>query len=902
MAEWTQFAILCGQLFVTVAATLAFFRLRRHFGLVPLAVFVGSNQYLQTLLSSTHYLQFGEDFLVSPGSVVLFPAGLVALLLIYHHDGVEKARGLIIGVLLANLSLTVFSWFTQAQIRLGGVANLLGVPPELFEVDARVFLAGSSALAADAVLIVVLYEVVTTRWKSFPVALRMPAALSLVLLFDAVVFSSLAFLGKPEFGQILLTQVLSKLISAGVYGLLLVTYLRWSSSAPGDLGQGVGTGAFAILTYRERFELLRSHQQAQEQAFERERAQSRAALDAAEARYRWLFRTMTDGLLVLDDRDRIVDLNPAFVALCGRSAEDLIGRSPTRFGLFAQQDPWRTEGVPVETGLRRPGGESVEVELRSNPLPAEGGGGTVISVHDITARKAAEAELLASRDTLRQTVEQRTRELVEKNRALQQREARFRLLFEESLGLICTYDLDGRLTSVNPAAADLLGYDRTELLGESVLKFIPEQFRNEGADDLASLRAQSGHSGVVTFVARDGSWRALIFRSRLINDGVNPPFVLGHGQDVTALKKTEAKLRDSEHRYRDLFESSHDLIQAVDAEGRFLLVNGAWRRLLGYDEGDLEGLRALDVVHPDRRDAFQAVLDSLMAGEAAGLVETELLTREGVPMLVEGTLSCAFERGRPSSVRAIFRDITERRAVERLKDDFLSTVSHELRTPVTSIFGSLKLLAAGKAGAVPPAMGRYLDVASRNAQRLVWLIDDILDFQKIRSDLLEVRPVYVKVTDLVEQALEDNRGFATEHGIRLTLGESAPEAAVRVDRDWFLQLLANLISNAVKHSPQGEQVIVATSASARQVEVSVRDHGPGIPAEARETIFRPFSQLQQEKEARKSGTGLGLSIARAVAERFDGTLTFASDLGAGTTFRVTLPVASASFAGDGGEG
>jgi signal transduction histidine kinase len=226
---------------------------------------------------------------------------------------------------------------------------------------------------------------------------------------------------------------------------------------------------------------------------------------------------------------------------------------------------------------------------------------------------------------------------------------------------------------------------------------------------------------------------------------------------------------------------------------------------------------------------------------------------------------------------------------ERLKDEFVSTVSHELRTPLTSIRGSLSLLSGGVAGPLAPPVAELVGIAHKNSERLLRLINDILDLDKVESGKLDLHQEPAELAPLLVQAVEAHRGYADEYGVCMEAVLEAPGARARVDADRLGQVLANLLSNAIKFSPRGERVTVRLSRQGPGLRVGVEDRGPGVPEAFRARIFQKFAQADGSDARRRNGTGLGLSIARALVERQGGTLDFASAPGAGTTFWFDLP-------------
>jgi len=233
--------------------------------------------------------------------------------------------------------------------------------------------------------------------------------------------------------------------------------------------------------------------------------------------------------------------------------------------------------------------------------------------------------------------------------------------------------------------------------------------------------------------------------------------------------------------------------------------------------------------------------------------------------------------------------VSGRARLIRLKDEIIFTVGHELRTPLTSVMASLSLLAGGVAGKLPDAAAHLVAVAHINSQRLIRLIDDILDVEKIESGKVAFDLKRVEVRSLVEQVIEANRGFAEGAHVRVRLDPASADFDVLADPDRLMQAVTKLLSNAIKFSPPGEDVLVAVESRPGTVRISVRDHGPGIPDEFKPRIFRRFAQADGTDDRRTSGAGLGLYIVKQIVDRLDGEASFEDAPGGGAIFHVELP-------------
>ncbi|AMD00405.1 ATP-binding protein [Halomonas chromatireducens] len=242
---------------------------------------------------------------------------------------------------------------------------------------------------------------------------------------------------------------------------------------------------------------------------------------------------------------------------------------------------------------------------------------------------------------------------------------------------------------------------------------------------------------------------------------------------------------------------------------------------------------------------------------------------------------------------AIARDITERLQIEKMKGEFIATVSHELRTPLTAIRGALDMLDNGLAGELPESARPLVSIANKNSRRLVRLINDILDIEKLAAGQLKLHEQRFTLRPLIEQALEDNALYAESFGVALSLVPPAANGEVLLDPDRFAQVMANLLSNASKHSPAGDTVSVSLMHLRRGgkdwLEITVSDRGEGIPLAFQPRVFERFAQADGSDRRRVGGSGLGLAITRSLVHAMGGDIDFTSVPGEGTCFRVRLP-------------
>ncbi len=330
----------------------------------------------------------------------------------------------------------------------------------------------------------------------------------------------------------------------------------------------------------------------------------------------------------------------------------------------------------------------------------------------------------------------------------------------------------------------------------------------------------------------------------------------------------------------------------TDADGRVEWINEGFTRITGYTLDEMRGRKPGDVLQGEATDPA-TVVKMHEALQQCQPFDVDMInySKAGQPYWIN--VNCNLLRdgaGALQGFMAIKSDITERKRMERMKSEFVSTVSHELRTPLTSITGALGLIAGGALGILSAQVQQMVVIAHKNSQRLGFLINDLLDMEKLMAGKLDFDVRGQPLMPLIEGAIRDNQAYADRYGVRLHLAQGAGAVQVEVDTQRLQQVLANLLSNAAKFSPEGGAVAVRASLDGARVRVEVTDQGPGISAEFRERIFEKFSQADASDSRQKGGSGLGLAISRELIRRMNGTIGFESVTGEGATFYFELPV------------
>ncbi|RUM95823.1 response regulator [Pseudaminobacter arsenicus] len=337
-----------------------------------------------------------------------------------------------------------------------------------------------------------------------------------------------------------------------------------------------------------------------------------------------------------------------------------------------------------------------------------------------------------------------------------------------------------------------------------------------------------------------------------------------------------------------------DCLNVKDLEGRFIAANPATAALMRAGSVEnLIGKTDFDFYPRDVAERFREdELAMIRSGETLRIDQPTLLADGRQGWLSSLKAPFRDESNQIVGVITHNRDVTEQKRNAQLKNEFISTVSHELRTPLTSIRGSLGLIAAGVAGDLPPKAANLVKIAHANSERLVHLINDILDMESIESGKMTFEIARMPIRPVLEQAIAGSANYMTERQVRIVLVDDAPRAESAIDPDRLHQVLANLLSNAIKYSPAGETVTLKVQRQAGgMLRISVVDRGSGIPEAFRNRIFGKFEQADASNTREKGGTGLGLSIAKSIVERLGGTISFESKEGTGTSFHMDLPEA-----------
>jgi PAS domain S-box-containing protein len=344
---------------------------------------------------------------------------------------------------------------------------------------------------------------------------------------------------------------------------------------------------------------------------------------------------------------------------------------------------------------------------------------------------------------------------------------------------------------------------------------------------------------------------------------------------------------------RAILENAFDVICSIDSNGKFISVSPACERLLGYQQRELIGKDYIDlVVEADRPQTIAAVLN--VVSTPGGQFENRLIRHDGTAIDVLWSVQWSKPE---QSLFCVIHDITQRKIIERMKQEFVSMVSHDLRTPLTSVQAAITLLLSGAGGELSSNGTEILNMADDNISRLIALINDLLDIEKMESGKLQLNIKPTSLQAVFDSSVNAVQGFARTQ--RIGIEVKPTDLEVDADGDRIVQILVNLVSNAIKFSPKDSTVTIEAvgSDASSNVEVRVIDRGRGVPEEQRKTIFDRFQQVDANDAVEKQGSGLGLAICKAIVEGHGGTIGVNPGDGGGSIFWFKLPAASDTASG-----
>ncbi len=516
------------------------------------------------------------------------------------------------------------------------------------------------------------------------------------------------------------------------------------------------------------------------------------------------------------------------------------------------------------------------------------------------AKIELERRVVERTQDLQQTNYRLQRELIERQKAeaeLEISRSRFAGILELASDAIVAIDRHQKITLFNQGAEQIFGYSAAEAIGESLDLLLPSEFveryqrymdlsERYGLHDTRPMPARQQIVGIDKNGRRFPAETSISYLD-LGREKVYTVIL----RDVTERQQIENNLRDALKKLDFHFENSPLAAIEWDREFRVIRWSATAEKIFGWTADRVIGKRPEEwkFIVPEDAEQIAQTIERLISGvEISNCTINRNYCQDGTVVNCEWYNSVLLDDcGQMESVFSLVLDVTERHQIERMKNEFVSVVSHELRTPLTSIYGSLKMLDSGLLAQEPDKQQRLLTIAVDNTDRLMRLVNDILDIERIESGTVQPTKVVCNVADIMAKAVEAIEPLAEKAGVILNASNSGGQ--IWVDSDRIVQAFTNLLGNAIKFSPSGSTVWFSATRQAGQMLFQVRDCGRGIPSDKLGIIFERFQQVDASDARNGEGTGLGLAICRSIIQQHGGNIWVESKLGEGSTFSCILP-------------
>tara|TARA_E500000318_G_scaffold86407_1_gene82853 strand:+ start:7461 stop:9854 length:2394 start_codon:yes stop_codon:yes gene_type:complete len=617
---------------------------------------------------------------------------------------------------------------------------------------------------------------------------------------------------------------------------------------------------------------------------ERARSAEEKLLEAAEA--------LKDGFVIFDSDDRLLVCNQRYRDLYSKTGDSIkpgatfteIVRAGLEAGEYPQAIGREEEWFEERLAVHQASDQDIEQQLgdgrwlRIAERKTEDGMRIGLRI-DITRLKQNEAELKAALTRLQQS-------------ELEAR--RLSVVADRTKSMVTILNEDGKVEWVNPAFTEITGYGIEEIAGKD-----PRPIMRGADTDQAFVRAVDKDiaqgkpvSGRILHYKKNGAPIWVEFEHQAIRDAagsVIQQMIVAH--DVTEHVTATEVLAERAESIRAILDTVVDAIITIDSNGIILTFNPAAERMFGIRRKEALGENVNILMSGQHHTDHARYITNYLTGHTKNVIgknrEFTAIKSDGTVFPIELAVGEMFV-GTSLRFVGIIRDISERKELERIKREFISTVSHEMKTPLTSITGALGLARSGVVGTLTEKMQEIIDIAYRNSERLGVLVTDILDIEKIDAGQMSYDMQQSNIEQLVSDCVISMQPYAAKFGVSIKICGKTDDPYFTGDSNRITQVITNLISNGIKFSKSGQQVEVRSESTADTLTFSVKDHGEGIAEEFQERIFTRFFRVDSADDRHSSGTGLGLSICRPIAEAHGGTISVESSPGAGSTFTVCI--------------
>ena len=607
------------------------------------------------------------------------------------------------------------------------------------------------------------------------------------------------------------------------------------------------------------------------------------------------------GVVIADDKRNIIWTNKAFLTMSGYLSQEVLGQNcrllqgpltdkqTVKAIRFALKNKMQFTGEILNY---RSDGNTFWNELKISPVRDSRGRYThfVAVLQDITASKQAALLRLESEMQMEQ-------------------------LFQNSLSGMAITTLDGHFLKVNPSYCSTVGWSEAELLERSIKDITHPEDWGQNVDLIEEVlhgRAESCQMEK-KYIHKDGQLVWALLHFFVVRDGAGIPIhLVGHVRDITQQKQQQKQIDASENRFRTAFENASVGMALMDLTGRALMINEAYASTIGYSTNELISKNLTLLLHPADLPEFNVLVEQILQDKTSAFkYESRLIHKDGRTIWIKSRVSLIRDENKlPLHLILLTEDVTERRSTQaereqlllseraarseadranRLKSEFLSTLSHELRTPLNAILGWVELLQDGEDD--PDTLAEGLGVISRNVRAQARLIDDLLELSRIESGQISLEVKQFDLAEVITAAVDAVDPAATDKEILILSELPVGETIVVGDFLRLQQVVWNLLTNAVKFTPENGCVVVSLKRLGAQAEIAVSDNGSGIRSDFLPHIFERFRQQNATTTRSQGGMGIGLALAKELVELHEGSIK-AMSLGEdrGATFTVLLPL------------
>lgn len=457
-------------------------------------------------------------------------------------------------------------------------------------------------------------------------------------------------------------------------------------------------------------------------------------------------------------------------------------------------------------------------------------------------------------------------------------------VIDNAADVICVIDINSMILQVNNASKSVWGYKPEEITGRSLSDFLdPKDVDNTLKNVLGAENSIDRIFFENRFVKKSGEIVDLLWSAHWsVSDG--GLFCVAH--DITQRKRAEHLLRESEERVRGILENLPSGVLVINKSGLIEFINDTGTAISGHDHQKIKGIRASEVLAFCKEPFTTKHLDELIQNNTSGF-DSQIMKVNGERCPAEISLS-RFQLAGEKCYLVIFLDVTSKHAIEIAKREFVTMVSHDLRTPLTSINSILSYLEAGHGGQLNEKGGQLTTRARKESERLIVLIRDLLDLEKMKSGKFSMHFAKTSAKEIVAAAVEAVERYADLHKVKIS-ANIAENLICYCDGARVIQVLVNLMDNAIKFSPADEKVIVSAQIEDDELQISVSNRGREIPRDKLQSIFERFEQVEESDAKEKKGTGLGLAICKTIIEQHSGKMWVTSSAKEGSSFSFTLP-------------